>query len=162
MGWIPGSGKSPGGGHGNPLQCSCLENAMDGGACRATVHGVANSRTGLSAHVHTHTVPHTLTSTCSFLDFRRGALQGIHEQSSAQDARLRVPQAACLGSGMCVCVCVCTCVCRHCVCTFTHTCMCGCVCRNPPVPRPAAPQPPKSRSPKAPTPGPWAVLLTLH
>ena len=36
----PGSGRSPGGEHGNPLQYSCLENPMDGGAWRATVHGV--------------------------------------------------------------------------------------------------------------------------
>ena len=39
-GSIPGSGKSPGGGHGNPLQYSCLENPMDRGAWWATVHGV--------------------------------------------------------------------------------------------------------------------------
>ena len=38
---IPGSGKSPGAGTGNPLQYSCLENAMDRGAWRGTVHGVA-------------------------------------------------------------------------------------------------------------------------
>jgi len=37
---IPGSGRSPGGGHGNPLQYSCLENPVDRGAWRATVHGV--------------------------------------------------------------------------------------------------------------------------
>ena len=36
----PGSGRSPGGGHGNPLQYSCLENPMDRGACWATIHGV--------------------------------------------------------------------------------------------------------------------------
>ena len=36
-GWTPGSGRSPGGGHGNPLQCSCLENPMDRGAWQATV-----------------------------------------------------------------------------------------------------------------------------
>ena len=47
-GWIPGLGRSPGGGHGNPLQYSCLENAMDGGAWRATVHGVTKSQTQLS------------------------------------------------------------------------------------------------------------------
>ena len=45
MGSIPGSGRSPGGGHGNPLQYSCLENPMDRGAWRATVHGVAKSQT---------------------------------------------------------------------------------------------------------------------
>ena len=37
---IPQSGRSPAGGHGNPLQYSCLENPMDGGAWRATVHRV--------------------------------------------------------------------------------------------------------------------------
>ena len=42
-GSIPGLGKFPGGGHGNPLQYSCLENSMDRGAWRATVHGVAKS-----------------------------------------------------------------------------------------------------------------------
>ena len=44
-GLIPGSGKSPGGGHGNPLQCSCLENPRDRGAWCATVQGVTQSRT---------------------------------------------------------------------------------------------------------------------
>ena len=43
MGLIPGSGRSPGG-HGNPLQYSCLENPMDGGAWRATVRRVAKSQ----------------------------------------------------------------------------------------------------------------------
>ena len=42
---IPGSGISPGGGNDNPLQCSCLENAMDRGAWWAIVHGVTKSRT---------------------------------------------------------------------------------------------------------------------
>ena len=40
-GSIPGLGRSPGGGHGNPLQYSCLENPMDRGAWWATAHGVA-------------------------------------------------------------------------------------------------------------------------
>ena len=44
-GSIPGLGRSPGGGHGNPLQYSCLENPMDRGAWWATVHRVAKSRT---------------------------------------------------------------------------------------------------------------------
>ena len=47
-GLIPGSGRSPGGGHGNPLQYSCLENPMDRGAWRATAHGVAESQTRIS------------------------------------------------------------------------------------------------------------------
>ena len=45
---IPGSGRSPGGGRGNPLQCSCLENPTDRGAWRATAHGVTKSWTLLS------------------------------------------------------------------------------------------------------------------
>ena len=40
-GFDPGLGRSPGGGHGNPLQYSCLENPMERGAWWATVHGVA-------------------------------------------------------------------------------------------------------------------------
>ena len=40
-GSIPGLGRSPGGGSGNPLQCSCLENSMDRGAWQATIHEVA-------------------------------------------------------------------------------------------------------------------------
>ena len=45
LGSIPGLGRSPGEGNGNPLQYSCLENPVDGGAWWATVHGVAKSRT---------------------------------------------------------------------------------------------------------------------
>ena len=48
LGSIPGSGRSPGEGNGNPLQYSCLENPVDRGAWWATVHGVAESRTRLS------------------------------------------------------------------------------------------------------------------
>ena len=47
MGLIPGLVKSPGGGHGNALQYSCLENAMDRGDWWATVHGVAKIQTRL-------------------------------------------------------------------------------------------------------------------
>ena len=47
-GLIPGTGRSPGGRNGNPLQYSCLGNSMDRGTWRAKVHGVAKSRTTLS------------------------------------------------------------------------------------------------------------------
>ena len=50
-GLIPGSGRPPGGGHGNPLQDSCLENPLDRGAWQATVHGVAKSWTQLNLRV---------------------------------------------------------------------------------------------------------------
>ena len=45
VGSIPGTGRSPGGGHSNPPQYSCLENPMDRGAWQATVHKVAQSQT---------------------------------------------------------------------------------------------------------------------
>ena len=48
VGSIPGPGRSPGGGNGNPLQYSCLGKPMDRGARWARVHGVANSWTRLS------------------------------------------------------------------------------------------------------------------
>ena len=48
LGLIPGSGRSPGEGNGNPLHYSCLENPMDRGAWWATVHGVAKSQTRLN------------------------------------------------------------------------------------------------------------------
>ena len=44
-GLIPALGRSPGEGNGNPLQYSCPENPMDGGAWQATVYGIAKSRT---------------------------------------------------------------------------------------------------------------------
>ena len=56
-GSIPGSERSSGVGYDNPLQCSYLENTMNRGAWKATVHGVTKSQTGLSnsACTHTHT-----------------------------------------------------------------------------------------------------------
>ena len=54
-GSIPGSGRSSGEGNGNPLQYSCLENPMDGGAWQATVYGVAKSWTRLSDFTFTLT-----------------------------------------------------------------------------------------------------------
>ena len=53
-GLIPGSGRSPGGGNGNPLQYSCWDNTMNRGAWRATVHAVAKSQTRLK-QLSTHT-----------------------------------------------------------------------------------------------------------
>ena len=45
MGWIPGSGRFPGEGNGNPLQYSCLGNLMDRGPWQATVYRVTKSQT---------------------------------------------------------------------------------------------------------------------
>ena len=60
-GSIPGSGRSPGEGNGNPLQYSCLENPMDGGDWWATVHGVAKSWTRLSNITFTSTLSAALS-----------------------------------------------------------------------------------------------------
>ena len=54
VGSIPGLGRSPGVGNGNPLQDSCLGNSMDRGAWQATVHGVAEGQTQLSTAIATY------------------------------------------------------------------------------------------------------------
>ena len=53
MGSVPGSGRSPGVGNGNPRQYPCLENFMDRGVWRAAIHEVAKSWTRLSMHTQT-------------------------------------------------------------------------------------------------------------
>ena len=62
-GSIPGLATSSGGGNGNPLQYSCLENPMDRGAWWATVHSVTKSQTRLSMTEHTHTYQFTFLPT---------------------------------------------------------------------------------------------------
>ena len=58
VGSIPGLGRSPGEGNGNPLQYSCLENSMDRGAWQTTVHGVTKNQTQLSDfHLQFHVTP---------------------------------------------------------------------------------------------------------
>ena len=70
-GSIPGSKISPGVGNGNPLQYSCLENSMDRGNWRATIHGTAKS---LSTHTHAHThTPSVPTHWCKFV-YRKHAV----------------------------------------------------------------------------------------
>ena len=61
VGLIPGSGRFPGEGNGNPLQYSCLENPMDGGAWWATVHGIPKSWTQLSDLMEKVMAPHSNT-----------------------------------------------------------------------------------------------------
>ena len=53
-GSIPGTGRSPGKGNGNPLKYSCLENPMNGGIWRAMVQRVAKNQTQIAQHSHTH------------------------------------------------------------------------------------------------------------
>ena len=63
-GSVLGLGRSPGGGNGNPLQCSCLENSIDRGAWWAAAHGVAQSQTRQSLCTRTHTHAHTHPDIC--------------------------------------------------------------------------------------------------
>ena len=68
-GSIPGSGRSPGGGHGNPRQCSCLENPTDRGAWRAAVHRVAELDT--TEQLSTHVVSQSCLTLCHPIDCSR-------------------------------------------------------------------------------------------
>ena len=78
VGSVPGVGGIPGGGHGNPLQYSCLENPMDRGAQQAIVNGATKSWTlSDKAYTHTHTHTHTHSSFCISVLLR-------HCQSHAQ------------------------------------------------------------------------------
>ena len=73
LGSITGSGISPGEGNGNPLQCSCLENPMDGGAWKAAVHGVAEGRTQLNDFTftfHFHALEKEMATHASVLAWR--------------------------------------------------------------------------------------------
>ena len=72
-GLIPGSGRSPGERNGYPIQYSCLENSMDRGAWRATVHGVTKSQTRLSNLTftfHFHTLEKEMATHSSVLAWR--------------------------------------------------------------------------------------------
>ena len=99
MGSIPGLGRPLGEGNGNPFQYSCLENTTDRGAWRATVHGVAKSRTQLkwlSMHVHTHGIQtlsviighHSRCFRCSACELERNR----HERTSETTAGFSVRQ----------------------------------------------------------------------
>ena len=73
LGSIPGSGRSPGEGNGNPLQHTCLENSMDRGSWQATVHGVSKSGTWLSNFTftfHFHALEQEMATHSSVLAWR--------------------------------------------------------------------------------------------
>ena len=73
--WISELGRSPGGGHGNSLQYSCLENSMDRGAWGATVHGVAKSWPQLNDYAQHSKAQHRWDQCNSFL----GLISPLHE-----------------------------------------------------------------------------------
>ena len=99
LGSIPGSGRSPGEGTGNPLQYSCLENPLDRGAWQATAHGVTKSRTRLSNITFTFTMRLFLNNTgCVWgIGWEGWAReQGNHKEGSWQKSRPAI-MAASLG-----------------------------------------------------------------
>ena len=85
-GSIPGSGRPPGEGNGNPLQYSCLENPMDRGVWWPTIHRGAESRTRLSNCAHsTHTLAYPGGPECNHSVLRRG-----RQREKACDCRSRM------------------------------------------------------------------------
>ena len=71
------SGRSPGEGNGNPLQCSCLRNPMDREAWWATVHEVTESDLTECTHTHTHTHTHTVRiNTENLMTYKDGYVEG--------------------------------------------------------------------------------------
>ena len=106
--------ESPGGplvrgeGNGNPLQCSCLENPMDGGAWWAAVHGVAKSRTRLSAFTftfHFHALEKEMATHSSVIAWRipgtgePGGLPSMGSHRVGHDKRLSSSSSQWLGPG---------------------------------------------------------------
>ena len=108
--YIPGWGWSPGGGHGNLLQDSWLENPMDRGAWQATVDGVAKRWTWLkwlSTHTLTHTHTHTHTHTAVLysilvevnLEELRCGPGGLYSWISVEPLEIVLPSLVCLRNG---------------------------------------------------------------
>ena len=89
VGLIPGSGRSPGEAHGNPLQYSCLKNPMNRGVCKATVHRVTKSQTQLK-QLHTHT--HTHTQSKILYSFRKSIIYifiGSYKINKSSNSQLK-------------------------------------------------------------------------
>ena len=90
LGSIPELGRSPREGNGNPLQYSCLENLMNRGAWRATVHGAANSWTWLNdQHFHAVNLQHWLYQDreCPLFDSEQPALEHLERKTLKQCLR---------------------------------------------------------------------------
>ena len=114
-GLIPRSGRSPGGGNGNPLQCSCLGNSMDRGAWQATVHRVAKE-SDMTEQLLIHTcrllpgfllwlllmLMGILESGTQALTLQTGAQRGCPWPCCDKEAELRFKDSLC-AAGACVC-----------------------------------------------------------
>ena len=92
---ITGLGRPPGGGHGNPLQYSCLENSMNRGAWQATVHRVTKSQTRLKPLG----MPHINTFRVSVFRLQKGVADGQSPVGQNVEGLLKV--FACFRKGLC-------------------------------------------------------------
>ena len=89
IGLIPGSGRSPGGGHGNLLQYSCLENPTDRGTWRAAIHRIPKSWTWVKwQSMHTHVQTPALTPACYALQCFNLTLELKEKGSYSHDSRI--------------------------------------------------------------------------
>ena len=89
MSLIPGSGRSPGGGHGNPLQHSCLENPTGRGTRRTAIHRIAKSWTWAKRQsMHTHVQTPALTPACHALQCFNLTLELKEKGSYFHDSRI--------------------------------------------------------------------------
>ena len=86
-GLIPGLGRSPGGGNGNPLQFPCLQNPMDSGACWAPVHGGAEGWTSLSDSAGTKQSPQLSCFKTKETEASTGGATGRESAADAGEAR---------------------------------------------------------------------------
>ena len=100
-GLVPGSGRSAGGGHGDPLQYSCLENPMDRGAWWATVRGVTKSRTQLKWLNSASWLEHMASSSsCSMSDV---VISRVHSETTLFPQVCLRPPPPCFQSLQCHC-----------------------------------------------------------
>ena len=122
MGSIPGLGRSPGGGHGNPLQYSCLENPMDREACWATIYRVPESWTWLK-WLSTQASRFSSTICKTAVLFPLNCLGTLVKNHWATYANSLFLDFLFYSIHVCICVCVCVCVCVY---ASTTLCMVNC------------------------------------
>ena len=98
MGSIPVSGITPAEGNDNPLQYSCLENPMDGGAWWAPVHGITKSRTRLSNYTHSITLQYCsgFCHTCTWISHGCTCVPILNPSPTSLPISSHQPWAPCL------------------------------------------------------------------
>ena len=103
VGLVPGLGRSPGVGNGNPVQYSCLENSKHRRVWQATAHGVPKSHTQLSGHTHTHTHTEPLWPLLNSAVVALKQPLAPHGQMSTKTSFLKIKWQVGFGPGDTVC-----------------------------------------------------------